>query len=80
MSLRAGHNGTASASVANFLRHEEEATAAQTVVTLPFILTTNTLVMVNGVVVPSADYSGTGTLTLTFAYALALYDNIVVIG
>jgi hypothetical protein len=59
-------------------RDEFEAAAGATNFNLSFILNNQSLVTVNGLIVPFSDYTGINTQVLIFNYALQEYDNVVI--
>lgn len=56
----------------------DEATGGQTSATLPYDLTTKSLVFINGALMPPSEYSGIGTKIITFNAPLLLFDRILV--
>jgi hypothetical protein len=59
-------------------RNEFQAAPGDTQFNLTFVLTPQSIITVNGLMVPAADYTGNGTQLLTFTTALQQYDNVTV--
>jgi len=58
-------------------RDEFEAGPGDTQFNLSFVLNSQSLITVNGLIVPFADYTGIGAQVLTFTNALQQYDSVV---